>query len=245
MSSTATSASRCTAIPSDWASTTTSAAPWSARPADTPFVALCDQDDYWHPDKLSTLVQALRPAGVTLAYSDQRIVLDDGTVRSQSRGAFAEGWELYGIGTLTKRIVIDLGSGRELELLPRMAQQDYGRLLSECDLGLALMDTPHPSLPPLEMASAGMIVLTTTHANKTAAGLRAISPNIVAVDPTIQSLAAGLLGAAEGRVRDVDARLAGAVLDWPRSWADTFSPEIMERIVALLDATRGPVAWPA
>jgi hypothetical protein len=37
------------------------------------------------------------------------------------------------------------------------------------------MDTPHPSLVPLEMASAGMLVVTSTFENKTYDALRAIS----------------------------------------------------------------------
>ena len=44
------------------------------------------------------------------------------------------------------------------------------------DLGLALMLTPHPSLVPLEMASAGMATVTNSFENKTPAALEAISP---------------------------------------------------------------------
>jgi hypothetical protein len=42
------------------------------------FVALSDQDDYWYPDKLSRLVRALRDGGAMLAYSDMRIVDENG-----------------------------------------------------------------------------------------------------------------------------------------------------------------------
>jgi hypothetical protein len=48
-------------------------------PAQAAAVALADQDDHWHPDKLATLKAALEP-GVSLVYSDQRIVRPDGTV---------------------------------------------------------------------------------------------------------------------------------------------------------------------
>jgi hypothetical protein len=41
-------------------------------------IALCDQDDRWHPDKLATLRAGLGDA--VLAYSDQRLVEADGTV---------------------------------------------------------------------------------------------------------------------------------------------------------------------
>jgi hypothetical protein len=45
-------------------------------------VALADQDDVWHPDKLATLLGALGPA--RLAYCDMRIVSEDGAVRSET-----------------------------------------------------------------------------------------------------------------------------------------------------------------
>jgi glycosyltransferase involved in cell wall biosynthesis len=41
-------------------------------PAAAELIALCDQDDVWHPDKLSTLRRSLGSA--TLVYSDQRLV---------------------------------------------------------------------------------------------------------------------------------------------------------------------------
>jgi len=46
------------------------------------YVALADQDDRWHPDKLETLVAAIGDA--TLAYSDARTTRPDGTTISQS-----------------------------------------------------------------------------------------------------------------------------------------------------------------
>jgi glycosyl transferase family 2 len=51
-------------------------------PRDVAYVAPCDQDDVWHPDKLAVLVDALERTGALLAYSDLRIVRPDGTVLS-------------------------------------------------------------------------------------------------------------------------------------------------------------------
>mgnify|MGYP003292773655 CR=1 FL=1 len=51
-------------------------------PADAPLVALCDQDDRWHPEKLERLSAALGPA--QLVYSDQRLVDPDGRVRRET-----------------------------------------------------------------------------------------------------------------------------------------------------------------
>jgi hypothetical protein len=47
-------------------------------PAGAPLVALCDQDDRWHPEKLEVLRGAL--GGAQLVYSDQRLVDAEGRV---------------------------------------------------------------------------------------------------------------------------------------------------------------------
>jgi glycosyltransferase involved in cell wall biosynthesis len=47
-------------------------------PLEADLVALCDQDDRWHPDKLQVLRGALGEAG--LVYSDQRLVDNEGRV---------------------------------------------------------------------------------------------------------------------------------------------------------------------
>jgi len=53
----------------------------SMAPAGVELIALCDQDDRWHPDKLATLRAALaaNPRAI-LAYSDMRLVEHDGTL---------------------------------------------------------------------------------------------------------------------------------------------------------------------
>ena len=48
-------------------------------PAEAELIALCDQDDRWHADKLATLRAALE-GGATMAYSDQRLVDAGGRV---------------------------------------------------------------------------------------------------------------------------------------------------------------------
>ena len=52
-------------------------------PDETRFVAFCDQDDRWYPQKLRLLWEAFEP-GVNLAYSDMRIVGADGAVISDT-----------------------------------------------------------------------------------------------------------------------------------------------------------------
>ena len=51
-------------------------------PAEAAFVAPCDQDDVWHPEKLAVLVETVERSGATLAFSDVRVVRADGAVVS-------------------------------------------------------------------------------------------------------------------------------------------------------------------
>jgi len=144
-------------------------------------------------------------------------------------GAFERGWTLHGIGTVDGARRIELGRGAALKLLPRTAQGDYAALLREHDVGLALMYTPHPSLVPIEMASAGMLAVTNSFENKTAAALRAISPNLIAAEPGVDSIAAALCAAAAA-AGEADRRVQGSRVDWSRDWDDTFDDALMERI---------------
>ena len=52
-------------------------------PATASFVALCDQDDEWDPEKLARCIEAFTP-DTTLVYSDMRIATADGTVISET-----------------------------------------------------------------------------------------------------------------------------------------------------------------
>ena len=49
------------------------------------------------------------------------------------------------------------------------------------------MYTPHPSLVPIEMASAGMLTVTNSFENKTPEAMAAISPNLIAAEPTVEA----------------------------------------------------------
>jgi GT2 family glycosyltransferase len=150
-------------------------------------------------------------------------------VRACERGAFDRGWTLHGIGTVDSGRRLGLGGGVSLDLLPRARQDDYAALLREHDLGLALMYTPHPSLVPIEMASAGMLTVTNTFENKTAEALAAISPNLIAAEPSIEGVAGALCEAAAA-AGDVERRLRGSRVDWSRDWDESFDDALMARV---------------
>jgi hypothetical protein len=50
--------------------------------------------------------------------------------------------------------------------LGKMPLDDYADLLNRSAIGVALMISPHPSYPPLEMASAGIVTITNNHESK-------------------------------------------------------------------------------
>jgi glycosyltransferase involved in cell wall biosynthesis len=158
-----------------------------------------------------------------------------GLDRALEEGAFERGWELYGIGTVEARRRMTLATGAVLELLPRYEQGSYGALLREHDVGLALMYTPHPSLVPIEMASAGMLTVTNSFENKTPEAMAAISPNLITVEPSVDGLAAGLRAAAAG-VDDFERRARGSDVRWSRGWIQSFDDVLMERVSTFLAA---------
>ncbi|MGK2933490.1 MAG: rhamnosyltransferase WsaF family glycosyltransferase [Solirubrobacterales bacterium] len=145
-------------------------------------------------------------------------------------GVFSDEWQFFGIGSTGSGERLDLGSGHTLELLPRADQEAYGEFLAGHDLGLALMDAPHPSLVPIEMASAGMLVVTTTWGqSKTGEKLEAISPNLISGPPDLPGVVSGLRLAA-GQIDDFEARVAGAKVDWPNDWDEAFDDALLARI---------------
>ena len=153
--------------------------------------------------------------------------------RAVSSGAFGRGWELRGIGTGDSGRRIELESGGTLNLLPRQNQASYANALREHDVGLALMYTPHPSLVPLEMASAGMLTVTNSFENKTAQAMTEISSNVITAEPSVEGIATALCEAA-GAVEDFGRRVRGSEVRWSRDWDDTFDDELMTRVAQLL-----------
>jgi glycosyltransferase involved in cell wall biosynthesis len=154
--------------------------------------------------------------------------------RAVADGTFGGRWELNGVGTVDAGRRIELESGGALNLLPRQDQTSYGSLLREHDVGLALMYTPHPSLVPIEMASAGMLTVTNSFENKTAAVMGDISSNLITVEPSLDGLAAGLRDAA-ARVEDFDRRARGSEVRWSRDWDVSFKDELMAQVDAFLE----------
>jgi glycosyltransferase involved in cell wall biosynthesis len=152
-----------------------------------------------------------------------------------SRNAFGPEWDFLGIGSVEGHDRIRLGTSTELEVLPRRGQGSYAELLASCDVGLALMCTPHPSLVPLEMASAGMLTVTNSFETKTPEAMSSIAANLITVPPSLDGVAGGLQRAAAG-VHDYARRIDGATVDWSRDWEQSLNPDVMRRVNSMLDS---------
>ena len=197
----------------------------------------------------SNAIQAFHPTRDQLTRSRRRLLFYSRQEEHASRNLFELGmialatlvqdprvdlsnWSFHGIGSMGGN-TLELKPGLPFELVPKTSLQEYIRMMPTYDVGLSLMLTPHPSLVPIEMASAGMWTVTNTLANKTAERLQAISANLIGVEPTVGAIVDGLVQAM-ARVGEIDERLAGAQVEWPTDWDRAFPPETIGRIRAFL-----------
>jgi hypothetical protein len=146
-------------------------------------------------------------------------------------------WEFLGIGE--NFVPVSLGEGAELVPAPWVDIHAYARLLRDSDIVMSLMLSPHPSYPPLEMAASGGLAVTTSFANKTRKRLARISPNIIAVDATIEGVAGGLEEAVQ-RLSNWDDRFSGAQIDLPEDWPSSLEPVVPRLIEELADLHESP-----
>lgn len=96
----------------------------------------------------------------------------------------------------------------------QMGWGDYSELLRTIDVGLTLMDTPHPSYPPLDLACSGAVAVTNSSGIKT--DLSSYSKNIVCVPPTVEALVEGIRQAISisESTRIENMRAASIQTDW-------------------------------
>jgi hypothetical protein len=146
------------------------------------------------------------------------------------QGVFSgEAWEMFFIGEDVPDVV--LSPAITVRSTRWLGYDDYAALIRGSDIALSLMLSPHTSYPPLEIAAAGGIAVTNTYSVKTAARLAQISPNIVAVEPTLEGVVAGLEEAIS-RVR-AGAREASGV-NLPGSWEESFA-DVLPRAISMYE----------
>ena len=133
-----------------------------------------------------------------------------------------ERWKFLFVGKDIGRIA--LPGGVMPEILENLPWDRYAEAVRGAHLGLALMDTPHPSYPPLDLAASGAIVVTNSCANKVS--LDAYSRNIITVPPTVADLRDGLAEALR-RLDDETTRQRNyAQSGLQRDWRVTLGPAI-------------------
>lgn len=115
----------------------------------------------------------------------------------------------------------------------RLTLAEYGNLASRAALAISLMVSPHPSYPPMELANAGVLVLTNDYDNK----------DMSRIHDNIESFGVFDLSAVSRRVSDLGRRwLADPECGWrgkPKvDWFFDGRSNIDEMISALADETR-------
>jgi len=139
-------------------------------------------------------------------------------------------WEFYGIGSLLPPTSeIPLSSDHSLIIIPKLSLEDYKKRLPGFDVGLSLMLSPHPSLVPIEMCSAGMNVVTNSFENKTNEEMKKISDNFYVAKPTVKSIKDALFEAVQD-INNFEKRFLGANVSWPSNWDDTFNDDFKQKL---------------
>lgn len=75
-----------------------------------------------------------------------------------------EEWDVYCVGQNAP--IIHFSTGKDSINMGQLSWTEYAKLLTDVDLGLCLMYTPHPSYPPFDVACSGGVVLTNKMLNK-------------------------------------------------------------------------------
>jgi hypothetical protein len=104
------------------------------------------------------------------------------------------GWEIIGIGALAKSR-IPLPRGMSIKCLSKMDYNKYSSLLKCSAVGISLMDAPHPSVVPFEMAGHGITAITNSYFNRSHQDIVELAPgnsSIVICELNHESLAIAL-----------------------------------------------------
>ena len=104
-------------------------------------------------------------------------------------------WNIQLVGSNIDQFSFD--DGTIPEIFTGLSWPEYLDLISKVDIGISLMATPHPSYPPLDLASAGAVAITNKYGVKK--DLSSYSRNIICCSPTVDDLLHGIRKALEIR----------------------------------------------
>jgi hypothetical protein len=103
------------------------------------------------------------------------------------RGIITNDWEIFGLAS-EKTENIEIGNGIQIHLQKSMPLKVYKESLHTYDVALILMESPHYSMLPIDLALSGCIVVTNTYKTKTKEKLSKISENIIGSDFDTESM---------------------------------------------------------
>jgi len=102
-------------------------------------------------------------------------------------GILTKNWEIYGIGAKEAKD-IEIDEDMQIHLQKSIPLQTYRDNLHTYDVALILMETPHYSMLPIDLALSGCIVVTNTYKTKTREALSNISKNILGSSFDLESM---------------------------------------------------------
>lgn len=144
-------------------------------------------------------------------------------VTAYQKGIFnPEEWECIGMGLGDADV--ELLEGVRSTTLPRMTLREYTEKMTEFDVCLTLMASPHPSLIPMDCGGSGTVVVTNTFRTKTAEYLHGLCKNIHPVEPNLHALVAGLAGATLAAEDLVARHQHASEMKYPRRWEEALTP---------------------
>ena len=145
-----------------------------------------------------------------------------------AEGLFGREWVFIGLGALSDLPDVKLGGGHVLQLKKKMDARDYTGFMNTLDIGICMIDAPHPGVMPFEFAATGALVVTNVYENRSAEDLTAMCGNIVPCEPRLTSMVAAIR-AAIARVDDFEGRAARAYHPPTGAWRDVFSAAWINR----------------
>lgn len=94
----------------------------------------------------------------------------------------ASEWSIISAGEAHREV--EISKGVNVKSLGKLTLEEYSRVMLETSIGISLMVSPHPSYPPLEMATFGVKTITNCYDNK---DMSYFSKNIISLKNCSQS----------------------------------------------------------
>ncbi len=139
-------------------------------------------------------------------------------------GDLGPDWDFHFVGKDIPPVT--LPHGVEPERAENLPWPDYAALIRRVDVGLTLMNSPHPSYPPLDLAACGAVAVTNRFGPKQS--LERYSANIICAELSTEALADAISQAVR-LAADEEQRVRNASADGlARSWSTSLAPVVDE-----------------